>query len=92
MGLLRLLTNSSVMGRGPRTIVQAWDTFAQLRADRRSVFAIEPDGVESACRLPSVPRRRQQRQGVGDDADLGRQASGEFAVDLDVDTAVLGVG
>ena len=44
MGLLRLLTNSSVMGRGPRTIVQAWDTFAQLRADRRSVLAIELDG------------------------------------------------
>ena len=50
MGLLRLLTNSSVMGRGPRTIVQAWDTFAQLRADRRSVIAVEPDGVESAWR------------------------------------------
>ena len=50
MGLLRLLTNSSVMGRGPRTIVQAWETFPQLRADRRSVFAIEPDGVESAWR------------------------------------------
>ena len=50
MGLPRLLTNSSVMGRGPRTIVQAWDTFAQLRSDRRSVFAIEPNGVESAWR------------------------------------------
>ena len=50
MGLLRLLTNSHVMGRAPRTIVQAWETFALLRADRRSVFAIEPDGVESAWR------------------------------------------
>jgi len=50
MGLLRLLTNSNVMGRAPRTIVQAWETFAQLRADRRLVFALEPDGVESAWR------------------------------------------
>jgi toxin-antitoxin system PIN domain toxin len=50
MGLLRLLTNSSVMGRSPRTIVQAWQTFAQLRADRRLVFAIEPDRIESAWR------------------------------------------
>jgi uncharacterized protein len=50
MGLFRLLTNPSVMGRGPRTIVQAWETFAQLRADRRSVFAVEPDGVEPAWR------------------------------------------
>ena len=48
MGLLRLLTNSHVMGRAPRTIVQAWETFAQLRADRRLVFAIEPDGLAPA--------------------------------------------
>ena len=38
MGLLRLLTNSNVMGRAPRTVVQAWETFAQLRADRGLVF------------------------------------------------------
>src|SRR5260370_35616742 len=50
MGFLRLLTNSNVMGRAPRTIVQAWETFAQLRADRRLVFAAEPDRVESAWR------------------------------------------
>jgi toxin-antitoxin system PIN domain toxin len=50
MGLLRLLTNSSVMGRAPRTILQAWETFEQLRADRRSVFATEPDDIESAWR------------------------------------------
>jgi hypothetical protein len=47
MGLLRLLTNPKVMGRAPRTIVQAWETVAQLRADRRPVFATEPDSVES---------------------------------------------
>ena len=50
MGLLRLLTNSNVMGRAPRTIVQAWETFEQLRADRRLVFATEPNGVESTWR------------------------------------------
>ena len=50
MGLLRLLTNSNVMGRAPRTIVQAWETFAQLRADPRLVFATEADRVESAWR------------------------------------------
>jgi len=51
MGLLRLLTNSSAMGRAPRTIVQAWDVYRQLRGDRRLVFEIEPDGVEPAWRL-----------------------------------------
>ncbi len=50
MGLLRLLTNSNVMGRTPRTIVQAWEVFAQLSADRRLIFASEPDHVESAWR------------------------------------------
>ena len=50
MGLLRLLTNPNVMGRAPRTIEQAWETFAQLHADRRLVFANEPNGVEFAWR------------------------------------------
>jgi hypothetical protein len=50
MGMLRLLTNPNVMGRAPRSIVQAWDIFAQLRADRRLVFATEPDRIESAWR------------------------------------------
>ena len=50
MGLLRLLTNAGVMGRAPRTIVQAWETFAHLRAGRRLVFATEPDGLEFAWR------------------------------------------
>jgi len=59
MGLLRLLTNSNVMGRAPRTTVQAWETFAQLRADRRLVFATEPDHVESAW------RRLMTQAGVG---------------------------
>jgi uncharacterized protein len=59
MGLLRLLTNSNVMGRAPRSVVQAWETFAQLRADRRLVFAAEPDGVESAW------RRLMTQAGVG---------------------------
>jgi uncharacterized protein len=50
MGLLRLLTNSNVMGRAPRTILQAWEAFEHLRADRRLVFATEPDAIESAWR------------------------------------------
>src|SRR5579863_9029925 len=50
MGLLRLLTNANVMGRAPRSISKAWETFDQLRADRRSVFATEPDRIESGWR------------------------------------------
>ena len=50
MGLLRLLTNPAVMGRAPRTITQAWEVFTQLGGDRRLLFAVEPDGVESLWR------------------------------------------
>ncbi len=59
MGMLRLLTNSNVMGRAPRTIVQAWETFGQLRADRRLDFATEPD------RLDAVWRQLMTQAGVG---------------------------
>ena len=50
MGLFRLLTNSNVMGRNPRTVLQAWKIFEQLRADQRLLFAAEPDRLEPAWR------------------------------------------
>jgi len=53
------LTNYNVMGRAPRTIVQAWEIFGQLRADRRLAFASEPD------RLEFVWRQLMTRAGVG---------------------------
>ena len=37
MGLLRLLTNSNAMGRGPRTLAKAWEVYEQMRFDRRIV-------------------------------------------------------
>jgi toxin-antitoxin system PIN domain toxin len=50
MGLLRLLTNSHVMGGAPRTVVQAWETFAALIADRRLLFAAEPVEIDFGWR------------------------------------------
>jgi uncharacterized protein len=46
MGILRLLTNSKVLGRGVRTVSQAWQIQHALRADPRVVVAEEPDGLE----------------------------------------------
>jgi len=40
--------------------------------------------------LGTVLGRHQQRQGVGDDADLGRQVAGEFAIDLQADALIRG--
>jgi uncharacterized protein len=47
MALLRLLTNSHVMGRSPRTIVEAWEVFRALRQDRRVVFAPDQERVDT---------------------------------------------
>ena len=59
MGLLRLLTNSKVMGGAPRTIPQSWEACAQLSADGRLIFATEPDRIESDW------RRLMTQSGVG---------------------------
>jgi hypothetical protein len=59
MGLLRLLTNPVVMGRGPGIVAQPWQVYGEFRDDRRVVFAIERNGVE--C----VWRELMTRSGVG---------------------------
>jgi uncharacterized protein len=46
LGVLRLLTNSKVLGRGVRTIDQAWSIQHALRQDPRVRFAHEPDAFE----------------------------------------------
>ena len=46
MGLLRLLTNASVMMGGRKTISHAWDVVGELSRDRRVIFAGEPAGIE----------------------------------------------
>jgi uncharacterized protein len=57
MGQLPLLTNAQVMGRAPRTVLQAWEIFEQLRAYRRLVFVTEPDNIESAWRQLMIEAR-----------------------------------
>jgi uncharacterized protein len=49
-GLLRLLTNSRVMGADVLTAAKAWVTYDQLRSDVRVTFAVEPPRVENAWR------------------------------------------
>jgi toxin-antitoxin system PIN domain toxin len=45
MGLLRLLTNSKVLGEGVRTIRQTWKILRALEADPRVMFAKEPEEI-----------------------------------------------
>lgn len=46
MGLLRLLTNSKALGRGARTVRQAWDIQHALETDPRIIFANEPANLQ----------------------------------------------
>ncbi len=46
MGLLRLLTNHKVLGRGVLTIQQAWQIMGALEADPRVTFATEPKELQ----------------------------------------------
>jgi uncharacterized protein len=50
MALFRLLTNPHVMGRSPRTIVEAWEVFRELRRDRRVVFTPDQEWVDASWR------------------------------------------
>ena len=48
MGLLRLLTNQTVMANEVLDPRRAWDSYKSLRRDWRVTFAQEPDGMEEA--------------------------------------------
>jgi uncharacterized protein len=50
LGLLRLLTNESVMGSQRRTISQAWAHYDRLAAQTPITYVDEPPGLSEAMR------------------------------------------
>jgi len=50
LGLLRLLTNSSLMGGDVQSQQQAWRVYDRTRRHPRVGFQIEPDGLEAQFR------------------------------------------
>jgi len=50
MGLLRLLTNSHVMGADVLPARDAWKVFDRLTNERNIFFAAEPPGLDSVWR------------------------------------------
>jgi toxin-antitoxin system PIN domain toxin len=50
MGLLRLLTNSKVMGESVLSQKQAWEIYEHLRSDERCLFQSEKEAVETLWR------------------------------------------
>jgi toxin-antitoxin system PIN domain toxin len=58
MGLLRLLSNASVMGDDVVTRSRAWRIVDELQADERIVWLEEPSSLEPAWRALSARRER----------------------------------
>jgi hypothetical protein len=50
IGLLRALTNASIMSVEVRSMQKAWDAYSEIAADPRFAFADEPRELESAFR------------------------------------------
>jgi toxin-antitoxin system PIN domain toxin len=67
IGLLRLLTNSSVMGDQTLILRKAWGVYDRWLEDPRVEFYPEPRGAEGAFRLATEPFAAQQAsKHVGD--------------------------
>lgn len=54
LGLLRLLSNSAVMGEDVCTLDQAWSVYDLMVSDARFEFRAEPEGVEPFLRQYSA--------------------------------------
>jgi uncharacterized protein len=72
LGLLRLLTNSKVMGRDVVSPARAWHVYDLLCEDLRVTFAAEPLEMEPAFR--SLTRNRIAGSGLWTDAYLAALA------------------
>jgi len=57
MGLLRLLTNSAVMGPDALTARGAWEIVDRIRERENVRFASEPEGLEAAWREQFTPEK-----------------------------------
>ena len=88
LGLLRLLTNSKVMGGSVVTVNEAWALYDQLLEDPRVEFAPEPRGIEPAFRQTTAPYAMQPATKAVMDGYLAAFAGREDAVLVTFDKAV----
>jgi uncharacterized protein len=91
MGLLRLLTNSRVMGDQARSQVDAWEVLDQFSANGRVQYLDEPPGVTETFR--GLTARRTRAKGSWSDAYIAAVAhrGGLTVATFDRDFAALGV-
>jgi toxin-antitoxin system PIN domain toxin len=83
MGLLRLLSNSAVMGEDATSRRGAWTVVDQFRSDDRVTWVAEPAGLEHVWRSLSARRDRSHRLWTDDYLAAFAQAGGYRLATLD---------
>lgn len=83
LGLLRLLSNSSVMGDDVLSRADAWSVIDRLRADSRVHWMSEPPQLESAFRAISARDDNSHQLWTDDYLAAFAQAGGFTMVTLD---------
>jgi uncharacterized protein len=83
MGLLRLLSNSAIMGDDAIDRSQAWRTFDQLWADERFMWADEPAELDAVWRTISARDDKSHKLWTDDYLAAFAQASDATLVSLD---------
>ena len=83
MGLLRLLSNPSIMGADSVNRSQAWRLFDQLWSDERVLWAEEPDELDAVWRAISARDDRSHKLWTDDYLAAFAQASDLTLATLD---------
>jgi uncharacterized protein len=83
MGLLRLLSNSAIMGDDAIDRSQAWRTLDQLWADERVMWADEPAELDAVWRTISARDDKSHKLWTDDYLAAFAQASDATLVSLD---------
>jgi uncharacterized protein len=83
MGLLRLLSNPTIMGDDAVDRSQAWRLFDQLRSDERVLWADEPDELDAVWRAISARDDKSHKLWTDDYLAAFAQASDLTLATLD---------
>lgn len=76
LGILRLLTNQSVMGDYVKTLKEAWAVYDQWKEDPRVLFFQEPGSLDNGFRQATAPLGKQAASKLVADCYLLAFASG----------------
>ena len=83
MSLLRLITNSAILGEDAVTRSEAWRVIDQIWSDDRVLWAEEPDQLEAVFRAISARDDNSHKLWTDDYLAAFAQASGASLVTLD---------